>query len=122
MFPKLEPEVEREVSEMLKRASSGRAPLETVDTNVAIATSPGMAVPGAAGTATSISSGCGDAGATLAEQERARVRRDVLDDEEVYVYTVRRGRVAGVCSTAARRASAGVTIGRDFTHARDDSL
>ena len=93
MFPKLEPEVEREVSEMLKRASSGRAPLETVDTNVAIATSPGMVVPGAAGTATSISSW--DEGATFAEQERARVRRDVLDDEEVYVYTGATGEGGG---------------------------
>ena len=93
MFPKLEPEVEREVSEMLKRASSGRAPLGTVDTNVAIATSPGMVVPGAAGTATSISSW--DEGATFAEQERARVRRDVLDDEEVYVYTGATGEGGG---------------------------
>ena len=48
----------------------------------------------------------GDEGATrarLAEQERARVRRDVLDDEEVYVYTGAMGRVAGGRSTAARR-------------------
>ena len=102
MFPKLEPEVEREVSEMLKRAPPGRAPLGTVDPNVAIATSPGtetsfpgMVVPGTypPGTGTAISPP--DEGATFEEQERARVRRDVLDDEEVYVYTGAAGEGGG---------------------------
>ena len=95
MFPKLEPEVEREVSEMLKRAPPGRAPLGTVDPNVAIETSPGMVVPGTypPGTETAISPP--DEGATFAEQERARVRRDVLDDEEVYVYTGAAGEGGG---------------------------
>ena len=107
MFPKLEPEVEREVSEMLKRAPPGRAPpgrapLGTVDPNVAIATSPGtetsfpgMVVPGTYPPGTGTANSPPDEGATFEEQERARVRRDVLDDEEVYVYTGAAGEGGG---------------------------